>query len=237
MPRPIKLLIPKPCSENWHEMTPTEKGAFCKACKSNVVDFTTKTDTEIFDIIQSGQSYCGRFREDQIGVNISRREVSSSFLNFKAIAAAVAALFTASKLSASGDNNTKPVAVVSVSTSDTSAVSHKAGDKPAAVSENRLVEVKGRVVDTKTKKPLEDVSVYLNHTNYNTRTDKNGNFSLLVNPDSVESISFSQWGHTYTLVPLKEFKKTNEGRTLFKEVSMKEEEMKHVMGIYIRVPE
>lgn len=237
MPRPIKLLIPKPCSENWHEMTPTEKGAFCKACKSNVVDFTTKTNTEIFDIIQSGQSHCGRFREDQIGVNISRREVSNSFLNFKAMAAAIAALFATGKLWAAGDNDAKPAAVVSATTADTSAISHKTENKQTIVNENRIVEVKGRVVDTKTRKPLEDVSVYLNHTNYITRTDKNGNFSLLVNPDSVESISFSQWGHAYTLVPLTEFKKTDDGRTLFKEVGMKEEEMKHVMGIYIKIPE
>lgn len=33
----MKISIPKPCNENWNEMTPDQQGAFCKVC-SKVVE-------------------------------------------------------------------------------------------------------------------------------------------------------------------------------------------------------
>ncbi|MDB5284037.1 MAG: hypothetical protein JWO06_3112, partial [Bacteroidota bacterium] len=32
-------------------MSPTQQGAFCNSCKKNVVDFTNKTENEIYEII------------------------------------------------------------------------------------------------------------------------------------------------------------------------------------------
>jgi len=64
----IRISIPKPCHEDWNKMTPNEKGAFCGKCAKTVIDFTTKTGTEIQDFFseQQDSKICGRFKNDQL---------------------------------------------------------------------------------------------------------------------------------------------------------------------------
>jgi hypothetical protein len=59
--------INEPCSENWNEMTPTEKGAFCQKCATQVYDFTNKTSLEIKQTLREliGQPVCGRITGQQ----------------------------------------------------------------------------------------------------------------------------------------------------------------------------
>jgi hypothetical protein len=61
------LHIDSPCTENWSEMTSTERGAHCKKCATEVFDFTNKSNPEIRFILldKSGQSLCGRYTTDQ----------------------------------------------------------------------------------------------------------------------------------------------------------------------------
>lgn len=60
--------IPKPCSENWNEMSPTEKGAFCQKCAIDVYDFTNKSGDEIRDILtlNIGGRVCGKIEPRQL---------------------------------------------------------------------------------------------------------------------------------------------------------------------------
>lgn len=60
--------IENACSENWNEMAPTEKGAFCQVCATNVIDFTNKSNLEIKQLLlaNSGNSVCGRIKEQQL---------------------------------------------------------------------------------------------------------------------------------------------------------------------------
>ncbi|MDG1333525.1 MAG: T9SS type A sorting domain-containing protein [Crocinitomicaceae bacterium] len=60
--------IPEPCSENWNEMSPTEKGAFCQKCAIDVYDFTNKSGDEIRDILtlNIGGRVCGRIEPKQL---------------------------------------------------------------------------------------------------------------------------------------------------------------------------
>jgi hypothetical protein len=55
------------CSENWNEMTPTDKGAFCQKCVKQVHDFTNKSTGEIKQVFREmmGQEICGRMTKDQ----------------------------------------------------------------------------------------------------------------------------------------------------------------------------
>jgi len=71
----IHISIPKPCHEDWSQMTPNEKGAFCMKCAKTVVDFTAKTTAEIKDFLagQSGKKTCGRFTSDQLGEKPERK--------------------------------------------------------------------------------------------------------------------------------------------------------------------
>jgi len=59
--------IKEPCTENWNEMSPSEKGAFCQKCATQVHDFTNKTNEEIRSTLKNliGQSVCGRITSTQ----------------------------------------------------------------------------------------------------------------------------------------------------------------------------
>lgn len=64
---PMKLTIPKPCHENWNEMTPTEKGRFCQVCDKEVIDFSSMNNAELVKFFKtSSGSGCGNFRQDQV---------------------------------------------------------------------------------------------------------------------------------------------------------------------------
>lgn len=64
----FKINIPKPCHEDWNQMTPEETGRFCSSCAKSVVDFSEMKSAEIQDyfIKHQGQKICGRFRNEQI---------------------------------------------------------------------------------------------------------------------------------------------------------------------------
>ena len=60
--------IPEPCSEDWNEMTPNKKGAFCQKCALDVYDFTNKSGNEIRDILtlNIGSPVCMRIEPTQL---------------------------------------------------------------------------------------------------------------------------------------------------------------------------
>lgn len=62
----LQLQISEPCHENWNNMSPTEKGKFCRACKKEVVDFTSKSDEEIIKHVNNHGNACGRFYASQL---------------------------------------------------------------------------------------------------------------------------------------------------------------------------
>src|SRR3954467_11888361 len=74
------IRIPEPCHEYWNAMQPDAKGKFCSSCSKSVVDFSTKSDTEIRDILSAhkDQKVCGHFRKSQVdrplnlSINISQ---------------------------------------------------------------------------------------------------------------------------------------------------------------------
>lgn len=62
------IIIPEPCHENWDAMQPDATGKFCKACNKSVVDFSTKTDAQIHDLLieYKNQKVCGHFKTTQL---------------------------------------------------------------------------------------------------------------------------------------------------------------------------
>ena len=63
-----KVVLPKPCGEDWNKMTPTEKGAFCDKCAFEVMDFTEKSKEEIraFLTRNAGKRTCGHISQHQL---------------------------------------------------------------------------------------------------------------------------------------------------------------------------
>lgn len=63
-----KISIAKPCSENWDNMTPAEKGKHCAACNKVVIDFSNMSQQEMMHILvkYKGKKVCGNFYNTQI---------------------------------------------------------------------------------------------------------------------------------------------------------------------------
>lgn len=81
----MKIEINKPCHENWDAMTPNEKGAFCKVCTKNVIDFSKQTLDEIKDFFSSlpkSNKVCGRFKESQLN-ELSFEHFANQFVGWK----------------------------------------------------------------------------------------------------------------------------------------------------------
>lgn len=62
----VNLHIPKPCHQDWAQMTPAERGRFCAKCEKIVTDYTRWSQTQITEALRRGQLGCGRFRPDQL---------------------------------------------------------------------------------------------------------------------------------------------------------------------------
>lgn len=57
----MSITTPKPCTEKWDNMSPTERGRHCSVCQTEVVDFTDwKTDDIIRYIQNTNKKICGR---------------------------------------------------------------------------------------------------------------------------------------------------------------------------------
>lgn len=71
------ISIPQPCHEDWNKMTPNEKGSFCQKCSKTVIDFSTKTEEEIQNILLSrkDKKTCGRFNNDQLNNGLNKLSI------------------------------------------------------------------------------------------------------------------------------------------------------------------
>lgn len=74
----VNISIPKPCHENWHEMTVAEKGRFCNSCQKTVYDFTLFSDRQLIDKINSESNICGRFLASQLNKDLRVPKEKSS---------------------------------------------------------------------------------------------------------------------------------------------------------------
>jgi hypothetical protein len=64
----MKISIPKPCHEDWNQMTPNEQGRFCLSCQKTVVDFTKMDKSEIQQYFQTAvnEKVCGRIKANDL---------------------------------------------------------------------------------------------------------------------------------------------------------------------------
>ena len=79
MSKKLQLTIPKPCHENWDNMTPVQQGRFCGSCQKQVVDFSNMRDRQVAEFFRkpSAGSVCGRFMTDQLerDIEIPRKRI------------------------------------------------------------------------------------------------------------------------------------------------------------------
>jgi len=67
MKNKFTLNIPNPCSADWNQMNSSDKGRFCLACQTTVIDFSTLDEAAIKEFFRNHTGkVCGRFQADQL---------------------------------------------------------------------------------------------------------------------------------------------------------------------------
>lgn len=164
--KPLHISIPAPCSQNWEEMSPTERGRFCSHCKKTVIDFSYLSDTELYQYFQDHTNIaCGRFNPLQVNTAILPAKHHNSYWKkfYKPIAAMLAFL----SMKYSGAAMSKKELPVTVSPSSKKIVADVTGDK---------VIISGTVRDDM-QTPLENVEIRLNDVEV-ARTNKEGRYEF-----------------------------------------------------------
>ncbi len=91
---PFQIDIPKPCSQSWDDMIPNGQGRHCDSCRKTVIDFTTWSDSELFNFFTKNTGpICGRFLSTQVGRQIHIPHQPHSRLYRIAIAMGLTLLF------------------------------------------------------------------------------------------------------------------------------------------------
>ncbi len=174
MPKQVYITIDTPCHEDWNAMTHTAQGAYCSSCNKQVIDFTRKTENEIYDIVtQSGHNLCGRFTQFQLEQPVRKTEIKNGLLNWRAIAASMAAL--ASVADVKEVKAQSECSITSVRYQLTTEL---------VVADQRI---KGLVIAAETKEPLEGAVVKLRQAGLYALTNAKGIFCFEVNIDAYKS--------------------------------------------------
>jgi len=219
MPKQLQITIPEPCHENWAEMTHTQQGAYCKVCSKNVIDFTTKTENEIYDILtQSDGNTCGRFTSFQLQQPIRKTEVNNGWFNWRAIAASLAALVAFEETQAQQNHKNKKHDIVclpeiKIHGARTLKSEDMVQGGVSIVSPTPEISkgISGKVIDAQTKEPLYMAEVFIRASGTNVFTDTAGQFALIADPDAHknDTIVVQYIGYETHEIPVAEFLKNN----------------------------
>jgi hypothetical protein len=87
MAKQLRISIPRPCHEKWEDMDRNAQGAFCQSCQKNVIDFSNKTENEIYDILtKTKDAICGRVTPFQLTRPVYKTEVANGRGNWRVLA-------------------------------------------------------------------------------------------------------------------------------------------------------
>ena len=191
MKKQFTLEIQNPCDAKFSEMTPNASGSFCSSCAKNVIDLSQKTNSEVAKILASSKdtSICARLKTAQLNQVFEHNETSK--LNaFKYATAIAATVLLSSNVVAQEKESIK------VELDSTKPQRFTLGKIAYRESVNKIISVtiQGKLLDSKTKKPLSDklypnLTIYINGAQKNMKIDaKTGKFEVpvLLNDDTKE---------------------------------------------------
>ncbi|KAA5537304.1 hypothetical protein F0919_06425 [Taibaiella lutea] len=72
-----KISIPKPCHEDWNNMSQEAQGRHCMACSKTVIDFTDWDEHQILSYLENRNNgkVCGRFNASQLEATQDRENI------------------------------------------------------------------------------------------------------------------------------------------------------------------
>jgi len=152
MKKKFTLEIASPCSENFDKMIPNSKGSFCDSCAKNVIDLSKKSNSEVARFVaeNKGKNICARIKLTQLQEEFAYNE-TSRINNFK-YAAIAASVLLASNVAA---QEKEPIQTEITSPEPNNHIVGKIAFNQS-VDEEVSIIVKGKIVDSKTNKPLNN---------------------------------------------------------------------------------
>ncbi|WP_353118100.1 carboxypeptidase-like regulatory domain-containing protein [Myroides odoratus] len=190
--------IPKPCSEDWNQMTPLEKGRHCAVCEKEIYDFSSYTEQELIEQIKKGGKLCGRIPVKFLNIPLDDGLHTSRGFRFNGLVATfvnLLVLTTVTTIHGQESNRTEHFSV------------DKKQDKSkgeATLYKKRIL--KGYIVDEENF-PLPGCVISILDTKESVETDVNGEFKLII-PDSVENelnIQSTFMGLTTQIINVRDF--------------------------------
>jgi hypothetical protein len=138
------LRIDKPCTENWNEMMPTERGAFCQKCCKQVLDFTNQTNSQIQAALKNsnGKEVCAKITNDQLSsLNFEFEQwQSSATMNVQRMSFyALLFVFGLSMVSCTSQEDEQRVKTLQQSVSQVLKAEKKSVQKTARVQPRRII--------------------------------------------------------------------------------------------------
>jgi hypothetical protein len=194
MKKKFSLEIKTPCHENFNNMIPNANGSFCNSCAKNVIDLSTKTNSEVAKFIAESKdkNICARLNVSQLEQTFEY-DTHPKNNNFKyAIAVAASVLLTSNIVA---QDNKQPV--TTVQTCEAKPPKRMVG-KIAVHQKVVAVTISGKVLDSSTKKPISEtlypnLMIYANGATKSVKIDpKTGEYilDLLVNENTKNIIIY-----------------------------------------------
>lgn len=175
----FSLEIKTPCSENFDKMIPNSKGSFCSSCAKNVIDLSTKTNSEIARFIteNKGKNICARLKTSQLEETFEINEISKSN-NFKyAVAVAASVLLTSNVVGQEKQPVKTEVGCAKPNPHIVGKIAYQESKKVSFV-------LSGKILEKSTKKPLSnekypELKFYAFGSNVHVNIDpKTGTYSI-----------------------------------------------------------
>lgn len=168
----LPIQIPKPCHEDWQQMTPEDKGRHCLVCQKTVIDFTQLTDTEILSYFQQKPTgVCGRFRPEQLAPKPVAEVTQTS--RWKMYLMALSATFALKTMLTETAKAQTPV-----EQREPQITPPRVGTV-AYVHDEEQFTISGKVIDADTKEAIPGVSIAIKGTTQGTNTNANGEFKFV----------------------------------------------------------
>jgi hypothetical protein len=182
-----KIDIPKPCHENWQEMTPSQKGRFCASCQKEVIDFTQLSPLEIARKTKSSKNLCGRFTQSQLQQEYV--VASQNKLSRLGIALGLGSIIAIAQPSFAQEEQTDKINIYQEN-------DHLQEETTLRTKTSDSISISGTVTDEEGL-PLPGVTVIQQNTQNGIQTDFNGNFSIEISKDDFKNdliLEFSYFG-------------------------------------------
>ncbi|WP_410878361.1 carboxypeptidase-like regulatory domain-containing protein [Myroides sp. DW712] len=180
------IQLPEPCSEDWNQMTPLEKGRFCVLCEKTVYDFSNYTKQELVLHLQREGKVCGRIPTKYLDIALSESKANRGIGMQGIVAAAINLLLLTTTAAVQGQEKVKVEQQVKES--------ENIPETKQQQTKQTFRVIRGKVMDEEGF-ALPSVSVLIKGTQLGVGTDLDGGFELKVPKEyDVVDLVFTTFG-------------------------------------------